>query len=138
MATLASAKNSYVSNSVQTMSPGRMIVALYDRILLDLDRAESAIAAVDIYGAHSALLHAQEIVDELYTTLDVEQWPAGKKLAALYRFIKDELVDANVRKDAAPIDRCRALLLPLRDAWREAAGIVTSGGVVTPGDAGRS
>ena len=80
MATLASAKNKYVSDSVQTMSPGRMIVALYDRVILDLDRAEAAIGATDIYGAHTALMHAQEIVDELYTTLDVKQWPAGEKL----------------------------------------------------------
>jgi flagellar secretion chaperone FliS len=132
MATLASAKNKYVSNSVQTMSPGRMIVALYDRMLLDLDRAESAIAAVDIEGAHSALLHAQEIIDELYTSLDVKEWAAGRGLAALYRWMKDELVDANVAKDAAPVRRCRELLLPLRDAWREAAGIIVNAEPAAP------
>ena len=126
MATLASAKNKYVSDAVQTMSPGRMIVALYDRVLLDLDRAETSITGSDIFGAHTALVHAQDIIDELHTSLDVKEWAAARNLAALYRWMKDELVDANVRKDAAPVRRCRELLLPLRDAWREAAGIVVS------------
>ena len=80
MATLASARNKYVNDSVQTMSPGRMIVALYDRVMLDLDRAVAAIDDADIFGAHTALVHAQEIVDELYTSLDVKQWPGGAGL----------------------------------------------------------
>ena len=38
----------------------------------------AAIAAVDVFGAHTALMHAQEIIDELYTSLDVKQWPAAR------------------------------------------------------------
>jgi flagellar protein FliS len=127
MATLASAKNKYVRDSVQTMSPGRMIIALYDRVILDLDRAEAAIGATDIYGAHTALMHAQEIVDELYTTLDVKQWPAGEKLLTIYRTVAGELLTANITKDVERVRTCRALLTPLRDAWREAAGTVGAG-----------
>jgi len=127
MATLASAKNKYVRDSVQTMSPGRMIIALYDRVILDLDRAEAAIGAADIYGAHTALMHAQEIVDELYTTLDVKQWPAGEKLLAIYRTVASELLTANITKDVERVRTCRALLTPLREAWREAAGAVGAG-----------
>jgi len=128
MATLASAKNTYVRDSVQTMSPGRMIIALYDRVILDLDRAEAAIAGADVFGAHTALMHAQEIVDELYTTLDVSQWPAGAQLLAVYRTIAAELVTANITKDAERVRTCRALLTPLREAWREAAGAVMTEG----------
>jgi flagellar protein FliS len=127
MATLASAKNKYVRDSVQTMSPGRMIIALYDRVILDLDRAEAAIGAADIYAAHTALMHAQEIVDELYTTLDVKQWPAGEKLLTIYRTVAGELLTANIPKDIERVRTCRALLTPLRDAWREAAGTVGAG-----------
>jgi flagellar protein FliS len=125
MASLASARNKYVSDSVTTMSPGQMIVALYDRMLLDLERATAAIAENDVYGSHSALVHAQEIVDELLVSLDVTQWSGGESLAALYRHIKDELVAANVNKDTERVRACKELLIPLRDAWREAAGIVS-------------
>jgi len=130
MATLASAKNKYVRDSVQTMSPGRMIVALYDRVILDLDRAEAAITSADVFGAHSALMHAQEVVDLLYTSLDTKRWPAGKQLLSVYRTIAAELIAANVSKDAQRVRICRSLLTPLRDAWRDAAGIVGNEGSV--------
>jgi len=52
----------YVSNSVDTMSPSHMIVALYDRLAVDLDRAQQAITAADPATAHECLLHAQSIV----------------------------------------------------------------------------
>ena len=128
MASLASARSKYVTDSVTTMSPGQMIVALYDRMLLDLERATTAVARHDVFAAHSALMHAQEIVDELLVSLDLTQWAGAPTLAALYRHIKGELVIANVNKDSAPLIACKQLLVPLRDAWREAAGIVTPNG----------
>jgi len=114
----------YVSNSVDAMSPGRMIVALYDRLLVDLERAEQAMLAADIPTAHECLLHAQAIVSELHDSLDVKQWPSAHTLKSVYVFVLFELVTANVEKDPARIAPCRDLLLPLRDAWTQAAGIV--------------
>lgn len=116
----------YVSSSVDTMSPGRMIVALYERLTLDLQRAEQAIAAADPSTAHSCLIHAQAIVSELHDTLDTEQWPDARRLKDIYVFLLFELVAANVDKDTARVVSCRDLVSPLRDAWTEAAGIVPS------------
>ena len=117
-------RSRYVTDSVQTMSPSRLLVALYDRLVLDLDRAEAAIGANDIAGAHESLVHAQEIVSELLNTLDVGTWSAGTQLASLYQYVIDQLINANVRKDAALVAECRSLVEPLRDAWRQAAGVV--------------
>ena len=89
MATFEAARNKYVSDSVTTMSPGQLIVALYDRILLDLEKALSGLAEADVYATHTALMHAQEIVHELLTSLDVKQWPGGASLAAVYRHVQD-------------------------------------------------
>src|SRR4051812_44102695 len=123
MATFEAARSKYRSDAVHTMSPGQLIVALYERILLDMERALAAMADHDIYGAHTSLVHAQEIVHELLTSLDLKQWPGGATLAAVYRHVQDALVEANVNKDPAPVHVCREMLVPLRDAWREAAGI---------------
>ena len=119
-------RSKYVNDSVDTMSPGRMIVALYDRLLLDLVRGEQAIAANDIPATNEHLTHAQAIVMSLYESLDVERWPGGRNLGALYLFVQTELMSANVEKSATKVTSCRELLQPLRDAWREAAGIVPS------------
>ncbi len=124
MATFEAARSKYRSDAVHTMSPGQLIVALYDRILLDLERALTAISDHDVYRAHTALVHAQEIVHELHTSLDLKQWPGGASLAAVYRHVQDALVEANVNKDPAPVRASREMLVPLRDAWREAAGII--------------
>jgi flagellar protein FliS len=116
----------YVSSSIDTMSPARMIVALYDRLTVDLERAEQAMYAADPAAAHACLIHAQSIVSELHDTLDAEQWPAARKLKDIYVFLLFELVGANVDKDPVRVATSRALVVPLRDAWTEAAGIVPS------------
>ncbi len=121
-------RSKYVSDSVETMSPGRMIVALYDRLLLDLDRAQDAIAAGEAAQSHEHLVHAQQIVTTLYDALDAEAWPAAHTLADLYHFIYTQLVAANVDKDAKLVAECRNLVAPLRDTWYEAAGITQGGG----------
>ena len=126
----------YVSNSVDTMSPGRMIVALYERLALDLVRAQQAIEAADPATAHDCLLHAQAIVSELHDSLDTEQWPAARRLKDIYVFLLFELVTANVEKDASRVAACHELVLPLRDAWHEVAGIVPSGAPAVPGAPG--
>jgi len=114
----------YVSNSVDTMSPARMIVALYERLVVDLERAEQAIVDSDPARAHECLLHAQAIVSELHDSLNAGHWPAARALKDIYVFLLFELVGANVDKDAVRVAECRALVTPLRDAWREASGIV--------------
>ena len=118
----------YVSSSVDTMSPGRAIVALYERLTLDLERARQAIDAEDPSTAHECLLHAQAIVSELHDSLDAEHWPAARGLKDIYVFLLFELVAANVDKDAVRVASCHALVVPLLDAWNEAAGTVSSPG----------
>ena len=121
-------RSRYVSNTVETMSPGRMIVALYDRLLLDLERAQQAIAATDSMTSHECLVHAQAIVAELHDSLDRERWSGANNLVDIYLFVYNELVTANLDKDSSRVASCRSLLQPLRDAWHEAAGIVPSAG----------
>jgi flagellar protein FliS len=115
--------NSYLSDAVLTASPQRLVVMLYDRVLLDFDRALAALAGNDGAAAHEALVHAQDIVGELRATLDVEIWPAGHALVAVYDYVLRLLVEANVRKDARLVVDCRELMTPLRDTWRDIAGI---------------
>jgi flagellar protein FliS len=119
-------RSAYVSNAIDSMSPGRMIVALYERLTLDLERARRAIEESDPSTAHECLVHAQSIVSELHDSLDATRWPAGQSLKDIYVFLLFELVNANVEKDAARVAACQELVDPLRQAWIDAAGIVTS------------
>ena len=116
-------RNRYVGDSVSTASPGRLVTMLYDRLVRDLVAAEAALAAADLEGANNNLIHAQEIVWELAAGLDPTKWSGGPALAALYQFMLSELLDANVKKDAAKVTSVRGLVEPLADAWHQAADL---------------
>jgi flagellar protein FliS len=111
----------YAADSVGTASPARILTMLYDRLVRDLSLAEAAIATGDGQTAHNELVHAQAIIQELNASLDVDVWEGGTGLAQLYTFLHDELVGANVAKDAARVAASRQIIEPLRDAWHQAA-----------------
>lgn len=111
----------FVEDSLTTASPARLLTMLYDRLLLDLDRAHAAQLRGDRAVAGAQLLHAQEIVLELRSSLSVDAWDGGPGLAALYGFLHSELVRSNVSGDAVLTAGCRDIVAPLRDAWHEAA-----------------
>jgi flagellar protein FliS len=117
----AQARSRYTADAVATASPARLLVMLYDRLVLDLVNAESYACEQSFERMSAELQHAQDIVLELRTSLDVEAWDGAAGLAALYTWIFSELVTANVQRDAARISSCRGLVEPLRDAWRQAA-----------------
>jgi flagellar protein FliS len=94
---------------------------LYDRLVLDLERAELAQRAGEREKANEQLAHAQDIVIALQDGLRPELWDGGPALASIYTFLHSELIRANVQNDVAATAACRALVEPLRDAWHEAA-----------------
>ena len=111
----------YLGDSVNTASPARLLVMLYDRLALDLERAEEAIEGKDRMEANEQLIHAQTIIIELQTSLDVEAWDGAPGLSSLYTWLHSELVRANVEQSVAKVASCRAIVEPLRNAWHEAA-----------------
>ena len=120
-------RDRYLADSVSTASPGKLLVMLYDRLVMDLVQGEEAVRAGDRERSGERLTHAQEIILELRTTLDLDAWSGAPGLANLYGFLLTELIGANVGRDADRIASCRSLIEPLRDAWREAAALAADG-----------
>ena len=117
----ASLRARYLDDAVTTASPQQILVMLYDRLALDLERAQKAVATGDREGASEQLQHAQQIVLELLTSLQVDAWEGGPRLAALYNWLVAELNQAMIRHDANRVASCLQVVEPLRDAWRQAA-----------------
>jgi flagellar protein FliS len=118
---VTAARARFVADGMATLTGPRLLVALYARLLRDLDDATAALAADDPAMAHTHLVHAQEIVLELTLALDGTAWDAAADLAELYDWVYRRLVHANVTKDAHTIAECRSVLAPLHDAWSDAA-----------------
>jgi flagellar secretion chaperone FliS len=125
MSTAAQLRSRYARESVMTASPVRLVTMLYDRLARDIDDAEIAISMANPQSAHTALRHAQDIVQELTNSLVVERWSGGEGLRSLYTWLIEQLVTANLTKDAAVLTGCREVVEPLREAWHEAANAQT-------------
>jgi flagellar secretion chaperone FliS len=119
--TAPSLRARYLGDTVTTASPQRLLVMLYDRLALDLERGQAALADGDRRAADEHLRHAQDIVLELRSSLQVDAWEGGPRLAALYTWLIGELVQANVKADRNRLAACLQVVEPLRDAWRQAA-----------------
>jgi flagellar secretion chaperone FliS len=116
-------RSAYMNTSVNTANPQRLLVMLYDRLLLDLQRAHSAQQAADHAAAFPHLIHAQDILTELRATLKVDAWEGGPALGSLYDWLLTRLVQANVRRDPAITAECLPVVESLVQAWHEAAGL---------------
>jgi flagellar secretion chaperone FliS len=116
-------RDRYQSDSVATASPARLLTMLYDRLARDLAQAEAALGPDgDPAAAHQPLIHAQEILIELRSSLVTGTWDGAEGLAAVYDWLLGELIAANVRRDLTRVVSCRQLVEPLRQAWHAAAG----------------
>jgi flagellar secretion chaperone FliS len=114
-------RDRYLQDSIDTASPGKLLVMLYERLVVDLLQGEEALRTGERERANERITHAQEIILELRATLDVEAWEGAAGLAGLYGFLLTELIQANIGRDADKVATCRGLVEPLRDAWRAAA-----------------
>jgi flagellar secretion chaperone FliS len=123
-----SATAAYADAARTTASPERLLCMVYDRLLLDLERAAECLELGQ--SAHAHLMHAQDIVHELLVSLDHEVWDGAGKLASIYVYLHTQLIQANVRRDRALVLECRALVAPLRDAWHADAERPTSATVI--------
>src|SRR4051812_26005930 len=116
-----SVRSQYVASAVATVGPARLLTMLYERMLLDVDRAVISLRAGDRVEGTEHLGHAQEIVAELMVSLQVEAWDGGPQLLSIYQSLLTELVEASVKSDAARAVACGDLILPLAEAWQGAA-----------------
>jgi len=121
------ARARYNQDAILSASPSRLLTMLFDRLVLDLQRAEAAQVEQDWNRASPFLVHAQDIIAELAGTLDVERWDGGQNLLAIYLFSSTKLVSANVEHSVEATREVIALMEPLRETWHEAAGQLMAG-----------
>ena len=116
-------RRAYMDVGTATASPEKLLTMLWDRLLLDLEIAQTGLADKDLAVVNERLVHAQDIVLELHSTLRTDAWDGAAGLASLYAYVGERLLAANLGKDPEIVAECRSLLGPLRDAFHEAARV---------------
>ena len=106
----------------ETSSPGELVVMLFSALANDLQRAEQGLGDGDGEQAHLSLVRAQDIVMEPLASLDLDSGELAAQLSALYHYLHERLVHANVQKDVDAVREVAALVTPIRDAWTQIVG----------------
>ncbi len=131
--TMARAAQAYHQTHVQSQSPLELVVLLYDGALRYMQMASDAIRRDDLVAKREGMSRSVAFISELQNTLNLDEGgQIAQSLDALYAYIAGRLIDANVRRDPAPVDEAIRLLKPLRDAW---AQLATSSTVAQSGTA---
>lgn len=114
----------YQAQSVLTSNPGNLVLMLYDGVIRFLEQAIDADTRADeterIHRMHTSIVKAQNILIELRANLD---FAAGgdyaRNLDLLYDYYLRRLLQANLRKETAPIAEVIRLVGQLRSGWAE-------------------
>lgn len=118
MAAQTSAHNAYKQNSVTTASPGELTLMLYNGCLKFLNKAKLSIHDKNVQEKNINLQKAQAIISELRATLNMEI-EISKNMMALYEYMNNRLVEANIRNDITIIEEVEGLVTEFRDTWKE-------------------
>ncbi|MDD5794550.1 MAG: flagellar export chaperone FliS [Clostridiales bacterium] len=111
--------NVYKNNTVNYASKEQLLLMLVDGAVKYAKRAELAIEKKDVKTAHDNLIRTQDIFTELMVTLNQDAGLWAKQLYRVYDFIKEKLVEANLKKDINVLREVLPLIENVRDLWHE-------------------
>jgi flagellar secretion chaperone FliS len=110
-----------VETGVQSADPHKLVLMLYEGALLALADAQLHMKQRETAKKGRALSKAIMIIDGgLKTSLDIKAGgELGERLAALYDYMCERLLHANLHNRPEIIEEVRQLLTELRGAWEQ-------------------
>jgi flagellar secretion chaperone FliS len=114
------ARLSYREAAVRGASPVRLIVLLYEQILIDLRQALAALEKGDVETRTRAINHAILVIGQLQGSLDMQQGgEVARNLERFYNVIRNGLVHAHCRQSEQALQQQISFLMLVREAWLE-------------------
>lgn len=121
----ASQTASYREMEIHAASPEKLLVIVFEQLVVQLDRARIAMERKDIELRVVSLRRARNLVTELLTTLDFEKGGAlADQLSDIYVYMLYELVDIGQRGDLRVMGKLVNIAKELRDGFVGAAAQV--------------
>lgn len=116
---LISAQDRYVNAQIKTASPGDLTLLLYNGCVKFLKASAKCMELNDIEGKHQNLVKAQNIIEELQSTLNMS-YDISKNLYSLYEYIQFKLNEANTKQSKEALNESINLVSELRETWAQA------------------
>ncbi|HHV55046.1 MAG TPA: flagellar export chaperone FliS [Firmicutes bacterium] len=110
----------YQQVAVETASPGRLILLLYDAAIRNARQAAAAWEAANEAEARARTYRVQDILAELIGSLNFEAGQLAAQLFQLYEYMNYRLIQSMLRKDVEAVREVGRLLEELRSAWEQA------------------
>jgi flagellar protein FliS len=112
-----------VEAAVAAADPHRLIMMLFDGALAALSQARFHMEAGDTPQKGTSISKAIDLISNgLRASLDMNAGgQLAERLAALYEYMAQRLLFANLNNSVAALDEVAELLTSLRDAWSQIA-----------------
>jgi flagellar protein FliS len=111
---------SYRKTNVVTADPGKLVVMCYEGAIDNLLLAKQKDAAQEYEAKAQAFIKAQNIIDELLCSLDLEKGGLiAQNLQSLYTYMTKRLIHATANRDMDAVDEVVGMLRELLSAWNE-------------------
>ncbi len=108
----------YKRREIQTASPGKIVVMLYDGALKHINIAEDAYRNKNYEQKSDALTKVSDIVTELLGSLNFEKGgEIANRLQSLYVYILQRIIDADINRNMKALSETKQILSELRDAF---------------------
>ena len=112
--------NIYQEIAVQTSSPTKLVVMLYEGAIRFLRQSVTAISSKDLDQKRQSVDRAVAVIQHLQGTLDMDRGGAvAAELDKLYTYINSKIVDGSSKLQTAPIEEAIKLLTVLLSGWEE-------------------
>ena len=108
----------YANSKVATATPAELTLMLYDGAIKFCNIAIMPLEEKDLEKAHNNIIKVENIISEFQITLN-HKYPVAKDFDAVYKYLKERLVEANVKKDKEVLEEVLEHLRTMRDTWKE-------------------
>jgi flagellar protein FliS len=126
---MSGAQNAYLENKMATGNPVELVALMYEAARSATREALGHLQDGNIEARSRNINRASEILLELVASLDHRRGGAlSVRLAALYSYLLQRLLEANAKQAAEPLCEVLALLDTLGDGWNELARRQVEGG----------
>jgi flagellar secretion chaperone FliS len=116
----------YKKTQVETATQGHLIVMLYEGAIKFTKAALDSIKSKKVEQAHKSIIRAEDIVTELLLCLDYEKGgDIAKKLASIYIYVNQQLLEANITKKTEPLELVIRLMSELKESWEKISNRMT-------------
>lgn len=112
----------YKEQSLSTLTPGELLIKLFDELAKQMSLAKLKIESKDYAAVNDSLQKCQTIVQTLAGSLDM-RYPISGDLKNMYAFLSGQLLQANLKKNSKILSDCLPLVRDLRDSFDQAEKI---------------